>query len=486
MLQAVIKALPVLVLEIDQDGIILDFNSDTPSLFEMEYESYRHKHISEFFPTQVASEIQTVVSIIKNGEPPPTVSFSTNVGNDIHWYEARFISSNRKHNIVVVQDITKYKISETKIQKQLDQISALRAIDQVIISSVDLNLTLSILLKELVKQLHIDAACILLWSDDTKRFEYGAGLGFKTSSLTHTKLRFGEGYAGAAALEQRIIQIDLSKAKTSFEGSPTLGNEQFVSYIGVPLVAKGQVQGVLEIFNRSTLSPDPDWLAFLEMLGGQAAIAIDNAFLLRDLQHTNTELISAYNKTIEGWSRALELRDHETKGHTQRVTKMTVELAGKLEITGLDLLHIQRGATLHDIGKMGIPDYILHKPGPLSEEEWDIMRQHPQLAFDLLSKIDYLRPATDIPCYHHERWNGSGYPLGLQGDSIPLAARLFSIVDVYDALISDRPYRPAWSDREALTYIQDQAGELFDPEIVPVFLELIEENYTLNERRYTN
>lgn len=474
MLQAVIKALPVLVLEIDQDGTILDFNSDTPSYFDVEYEPYRYKHISDFFPEQVAGEIQTVVSIVKNGDAHPTISYSSHVDNELHWYEVRFISSNRDHNIVVVQDITKYKINETKIQKQLDQISALRAIDQVIMSSVDLNLTLSILLKELVKQLRIDAACILLWSDDTNRFEYGAGLGFQTNSLTHTKLRFGEGYAGTAALEQRIIQLDLSQSDTGFLRSPTLGNENFVSYIGVPLIAKGQVQGVLEIFNRTKLNPDPDWLAFLEMLGGQAAIAVDNAFLLRDLQHSNTELISAYNATIEGWSHALELRDHETKGHTHRVTVMTMDLAGKLEITGLDLLHIQRGATLHDIGKMGIPDYILHKPGPLSEKEWDIMRQHPQLAFDLLSKIDYLRPATDIPCYHHERWNGSGYPFGLKGDSIPLAARLFSIVDVYDALTSDRPYRPAWSDKEALAYIQDQAGKLFDPDIVPVFLELVE------------
>jgi len=478
MLQAVIKALPVLVLEIDHNGTILDFNSDTPSYFDLEYGTYRYKHICEFFPEQVANEIQTVVTLIKSGEIPPTVNYSAHVNDEIHWYEARFICSSKKNNIVVVQDVTKYKISETKIQKQLDQISALRAIDQVIMSSVDLNLTLSILLSELVKQLHIDAACILLWSDDTKRFEYGAGLGFQTNSLTYTKLRFGEGYAGVAAQEQRIIQIDLSKLNTKFLRSPTLRDEHFVSYIGVPLIAKGQVQGVLEIFHRSMLNPDSDWLAFLEMLAGQAAIAIDNAFLLRDLQHSNTELVSAYNATIEGWSRALELRDHETKGHTQRVTKMTEELAEKLEITGLDLLHIRRGATLHDIGKMGIPDYILHKPGPLSEKEWDIMRKHPQLAFELLSKIEYLRPATDIPCYHHERWNGSGYPLGLKGDTIPLAARLFSIVDVYDALISDRPYRPAWSDKEALAYIQGQAGELFDPDIVPIFVDMVEENYT--------
>jgi HD-GYP domain-containing protein (c-di-GMP phosphodiesterase class II) len=240
----------------------------------------------------------------------------------------------------------------------------------------------------------------------------------------------------------------------------------------VPLIAKGQVKGILEIFNRSLINPDSEWLSFLEMLGGQAAIAIDNATLFSDLQRSNTEITSAYDATIEGWSRALDMRDHETEGHTQRVTEMTLKLARRIEIPKKDLIHIRRGATLHDIGKMGIPDRILLKPGPLTTDEWITMRQHPQFARALLTPIDYLRPAKDIPAYHHERWDGSGYPVGLKGEEIPLSARLFAVVDVYDALTSDRPYRSAWSKKAALNYIQNEAGRLFDPAITSKFLEL--------------
>jgi len=211
------------------------------------------------------------------------------------------------------------------------------------------------------------------------------------------------------------------------------------------------------------------------MLGGQAAIAVDNATLFDDLQRSNTEITSAYDATIEGWSRALDMRDHETEGHTQRVTGMTLQLAHRIAIPKKELIHIRRGATLHDIGKMGIPDSILHKPGPLTTDEWDTMRQHPQYACALLSPIDYLRPAKDIPCYHHERWDGSGYPSGLKGEEIPLSARLFAVVDVYDALISDRPYRSAWPKQAASKYIQEQAGTLFDPKITSTFLQLTKE-----------
>ena len=340
---------------------------------------------------------------------------------------------------------------------------------------MDLNLTLSILLTQLVKHLQIDSACILLWNPDTERFEYKAGLGFRTNTLSYTKLRLGEGYAGIAALEQRIIQkINLLNHSTDFLRSPSFGQEGFVSYFGVPLIAKGQVQGILEIFNRSLINPNVEWLSFLEMLAGQAAIAIDNATLFSNLQRSNIEITSAYDATIDGWSRALDMRDHETEGHTQRVTEMTLRLARLIEIPKNNLIHIRRGATLHDIGKMGIPDRILHKPGPLTSDEWETMRQHPQYACALLSPIDYLRPAKEIPCCHHERWDGSGYPSGLKGEEIPLPARLFAVVDVYDALTSDRPYRSAWSKQAALNYIREQAGILFDPAIVSAFLELIE------------
>jgi putative nucleotidyltransferase with HDIG domain len=233
------------------------------------------------------------------------------------------------------------------------------------------------------------------------------------------------------------------------------------------------VKGVLEIFHRSHYDPDPEWLEFLESLATQAAIAMDNAELFQDLQRSNQELILAYDATLEGWVRALDMRDKETENHTQRVTEMTLRLARAIGMPEKEMVHIRRGALLHDIGKMGIPDSILHKPGKLTEQEWEIMRKHPVYAYNFLAPIDYLRPALDIPYCHHEKWDGTGYPRGLKGEQIPRAARIFAVVDVWDALSSDRPYRKAWPNKKVLQYLKEQSGSHFDPAVVKAFLELI-------------
>ena len=192
------------------------------------------------------------------------------------------------------------------------------------------------------------------------------------------------------------------------------------------------------------------------------------------LQRAHQDLREAYDKTIEGWVVALDLRDRETEGHTQRVTEMTVRLARSLGCTDEEVLHIRRGALLHDMGKMGIPDEILQKPGPLTEEEWEVMRRHPQYAYQMLSPISYLNQALIIPYYHHERWDGSGYPHGLTGEEIPLFARLFAVVDVWDALSSDRPYRKRVPPKDVIEYLQQESGRLFDPRIVEKFLSIID------------
>ena len=176
---------------------------------------------------------------------------------------------------------------------------------------------------------------------------------------------------------------------------------------------------------------------------------------------------------MEGWAKALDLRDKETGEHTLRVAELTVELARSIGVPENELIHIWRGALLHDIGKMSIPDTTLKKEDSLSAQEWDIMRQHPQNAYDMLASIPYLEKALDIPYCHHEKWNGRGYPRGLKGEDIPLAARIFSLVDVWDALRSDRPYRLAWDDEKVITYIQERAGVDFDPNIVDAFFKLV-------------
>lgn len=189
------------------------------------------------------------------------------------------------------------------------------------------------------------------------------------------------------------------------------------------------------------------------------------------------ELAQAYDATLEGWSRALELREKETAGHSNRVVELTLLLADKFNFSPDEKVHIRRGTILHDIGKMGVPDHILLKPGPLSNDEWVIMRQHPVYAYQLLSRIPYMVPALDIPYCHHERMDGSGYPRGIKGQEIPLPARIFAVVDVWDALTTNRPYRPAWTKETALAYINQHSGEHFDPNVVAVFNELIQQKF---------
>ena len=395
-------------------------------------------------------------------------SFEANVFNENHQ---RLLES-MAAQVAIALDNTRL-LEQT--QEQLNRLAALHDIDLVINSSLDLRVTLNILFDQVVEKLNIDAASVLFFNPRTQMLEYTAGRGFRSHSIENYSLRIGEGISGQAAMERHLIQaLNLDELDDSLAYANIMREEGFASYFSVPLIAKGQVKGVLDVFNRKTLNPDQDWYNFLETLGGQAAIAIDNTTLLEDLHRTNVELTLAYDTTLEGWSKALDLRDKETEGHTQRVTELTVQIAQQIGVPEEEIIDIRRGALLHDIGKMGIPDKILLKPGPLDEDEWKIMKNHSSLAYDLLYPISYLRPALDVPLYHHEKYDGSGYPNGLKGEQIPIAARIFAIVDVWDALTSDRPYRSAWSVKKALKYIKDQSGSHFDPRVVEIFLNLIQ------------
>jgi len=361
-------------------------------------------------------------------------------------------------------------------QRSLKRLASLRVTDVAIASSFDLAVTLDVLLEQVVSQLHVDAATILVHDSNDHTLNFARGKGLRTQALKYTRLRFGEGFAGRAALERRMVKAyDLKSRDYEINRSTLFSEESFVAYWGVPLLAKGLVKGVLEVFSRNPTVPNQDWLDFLEVLAGQAAIAIDNAELYNNLQRSNTELFLAYDNTLEGWANALELRDKETEGHARRVTDLTTQLAKQMGIQDENMIYVRWGALLHDIGKMGIPDDILLKPGALTEEEWVIMRKHPEYAFKMLSSISYLKRALDIPYCHHEKWDGTGYPRGLMSDDIPLEARIFAVVDVWDALNSDRPYRKAWSQERIFGYIREQSGSHFDPDVVEEFLKLITE-----------
>ncbi|MDR7415057.1 MAG: HD domain-containing phosphohydrolase [Armatimonadota bacterium] len=389
--------------------------------------------------------------------------------------------------VCVAEDVTPLVEAEERerrlrerLERQVHRLQALRLVDTAITGSFDLRITLNVILDQLTIHLGVEAAAVLLLDPGTASFRAVVARGLRRDLVTQG-VRIGEGLVGRVVLGRERLHVpNLSEVPGSREAR--LVAEGFRAYCALPLTIKGQVLGVLETLSRKDFPDDPEWWEFLEALAGQAAVAIDNGTLLENLQRANLELQRAYDATLEGWSRAMDLRDRETEGHTQRVAELTVALARAMGVAESEIVHIRRGALLHDIGKIGVPDEILRKPGPLTEEEWAIMRLHPVYAYRWLAGIEFLRPALDIPYAHHERWDGTGYPRGLRGEEIPLSARIFAVVDVYDALTSERPYRPAWSREKALQYIREQAGKQFDPAVVEAFLRLMEEEpFTLPE-----
>src|SRR5271157_2538541 len=356
--------------------------------------------------------------------------------------------------------------------QHLKQLQALHIIDRTIAGSFDQGMMLDVLLTQTLSQLEAEAAAIFLIQPHQRgALQYVAGQGFNTGLIQIASLKLGNSLAGEAVTGRKLIHVcELEQREPDPLLSKLWLGEGFKCMDVIPLISKGEVKGVMTVFHRKDFTPEPAWSSFLETLAGQAAIAIDVTQMFDNLQRANMELAVAYEATIEGWSQAMDLRDKETEGHTQRVTQMSQRLGKAMQLGEEYLLHMRRGALLHDIGKLGVPDAILLKPDKLTDEEWLVMKKHPEFAYDMLHSVAYLRNSMDIPYCHHEKWDGSGYPQGLKGEQIPLAARIFAIVDVWDALTSDRPYRKAWSKPDAMKYIREQSGKHFDPLVVEIFL----------------
>jgi HD-GYP domain-containing protein (c-di-GMP phosphodiesterase class II) len=410
------------------------------------------------------------------------LEYSRDVSDGQRWFLARIspiLAPDGRYRTasMLIRDITEQKHAAEQIRRQVEHLNSLREIDTVISSSFDMKFSLEAIVTRAVKDLEVDAADIMVLDPGTGTLEYHAGYGFHSVYPQQATLRSSEGLAGRSLMERKSVYMrDLREHPELLARHFLLSEERFAGYYCVPLINKREIKGVLEIFQRTPLIPHQDWIDFLQTLAGQAAIAIESASLFDGLQRSNLELGLAYDETLEGWSRALDLRDKETEGHTRRVTEVTVRLARAFGFGPQEIQHIRRGALLHDIGKLGVPDEILLKPGPLTDEEWVEMRKHPQFGYDLIAPIRYLQPALDIPYCHHEKWDGSGYPRGLKGDEIPLAARLFAVVDVWDALRHDRPYRTGWPQEKVLAYIRTLDGTHFDPQAVQLFFEVMSEN----------
>ena len=374
---------------------------------------------------------------------------------------------------LIARNISKRKEAEHEVRGQLDRLVALHAIDVAIAGNLDMRRTVEIALDYIVAEPGIDAAAVLKFDPALESLTTIASTGLPDNAITLTPFPAYDGLTGSAVLDRTMISVaNLAQYGQHFGRAQRFADARFVGYHGVPLIAHGQVHGVLEILPREPTTPTPDWFEFMQTLSDRLAVAMNHAEIFEGLQRSNRELSDVHLALLEGWARALELRDDETQGHSQRVTGLAVELARVLGLHEEAIEHLRRGALLHDIGKIGIPDSILLKPGPLTEAEWVIMRQHPDFAAQFLAPIPFLKPALDIPYCHHERWDGSGYPQGLSGCAIPLAARIFAVVDVWDALTSDRPYRRAWSIERADAYLREQAGHQFDPKVVDAFVTL--------------
>lgn len=378
--------------------------------------------------------------------------------------------------LAVIADIAANALQRIELQHQTEErlkyVQTLHAIDMSISASLDPRVTLDLLLGSLTSQLNVDAARVLLVNADAHTLQVATSRGMRVKTFPQTLNSRQNFPAERVIVERKPIYIrDLHQVNAeAYRALVTQDGLQ--AYYGVPLICKGQVRGVLETFYCVPCLPDQDWLEFLQAVAAQAALAVDNANAFTTLERTNLDLALAYDHTIEQISRAVELRDQSAAGHTRRIAERVVKLAQMLGIKESDLLNLRRGALLHDIGMLAVPEHILHKPDSLTADEYKILRRHPIHAQELLAPITLLRSALDIPVFHHERWDGQGYPHGLQGERIPFAARLFAVVETWVMLQTPRPWRTAWDRARTHEFLHAQSGVLFDPNIVEPFLRM--------------
>lgn len=392
-------------------------------------------------------------------------------------------SLSRSGNPIVstaIQDITRISQSllllEQSVGDQLklkqSQLRALMSVGQVINSSLGLRRVLEEVMDSLISLMHAERGFLMLReSNGELAVQIARG-------IAHINLD-EEAFKVSKTIVRRVVESEApvlttnAQADPRFDAQMSVAAYQLRSIICVPLKLKHELIGVLYVDNRAHagIFKEND-LELISAFADQAAVAIDSARLFEDLQESHRELEKAYQATLEGWVRALDLRDKETEGHTQRVTVLTQRLARSMGVEGEALVHITRGALLHDIGKMAIPDGILLKPGQLTDDERTLIQKHPVYAYEMLSPISFLIPAIDIPYCHHEKWDGSGYPRGLRGKEIPFAARIFPVIDVWDALTSNRPYRKAMPQYEVRARIRADSGKHFDPVVVDAFMEM--------------
>ncbi len=476
------------LLLIDQNGLIIEWNSASERITELPFKSVIGKplwkilHLLEIESRnsldlkKIQNDILKAVTTGKSSmfKKPLEIAIHTKSGKDRILLQSIFpIRTGSTIRLgIISRDVTEEKLALQKVNHELNKLACLRSIDASILERSSAESTLDMIASICIDHLDVDGVIIITQLADGQLCSVFRSI-IDTAdepivkTLKELQISVLEKF-GKKKFDLTTIQ-QINGLELTGTGKDTIRYRSIL-----PLYVNKKPNGFIQLLSTNPHPDDQEWRDYFVTLAGQTSLAIENVTLISNEEKAYNELLRAHEATIAGWSKALELRDEETKGHSDRVMYLACHLAKRAGLPPEKMTSFRRGVLLHDIGKMGIPDRILLKPGPLTEEEWVIMKTHPVLAYELLSTIPYLHDSLEVPYCHHERWDGSGYPRGLSGEEIPLSARIFAIVDVWDALISDRPYRKGWEPDRIRQYLIDNKAKLFDPILVDIFIELID------------
>lgn len=490
--RALFEDAPAAYHETDSAGIVRRVNRTECTLLGLCPEEILGRPVWDLWPTELreVDRLRVQGMIAGNEDPSPwELEYVHPSGSRLHLEAYQSLIHDPNGNVTglccALLDRTDNKRAEIDLQGHLQRLSALVLIENATKESLDLNAILRTVVDQVITHLKVDASDILLFQRKDQALEFAVGQGFRSRRRISYRTPLGEGNAGRTAAAGDATHVENVETADAALREPLPEGEAFLAYHAVPLAARGHLQGVLELFHRSPFQLSKDWSDFLDAVALATAIAIDNARLVEDLQDGFNTLSKSQEANLRGWVCALNLRFKGRQEHVVRVSEMTVRIAGLMGVFGGELEQIRRGVLLYDIGRLVIPDDLLNRAGRLTPEERAIYERYPQHASEILYPIEHLRPALDIPHCHRENWDGSGYPRGLRGNEIPLAARIFAVVNAWDYLACARPEGAGWPESRVYSYLWDQAGKSFDPSVVRVlfnYLMSAEENELLSRQ----
>lgn len=462
------------VMLMDMDGQVTYVNRTLTRMLALSQNEILLQNPIHFFPEISSGELTDWQDVLQKTRKFETI-LATRAGEHLPVsvsLQPVFLENEEKSGMMaVISDISLRKKNEADVQKKLNELAGLREIDLTILNKTTFTDLVRVVFNQLQHELNITAGAIHIFRSNSNQIDFSDVFGINYSVRQDEVIFSDDSRARLIAAGISLLDGD---DFPEFKVHDGLYTRQYRRVYFSPIVILDRLKGFIELAFEDEPAITEPWLSYFHSVITQTAVGIDKIELLRSLQIHNQNLQRSYDGLINGWAKALELRDEETRGHSDRVTNLAMRMAERFGFAGEALNNFRVGCILHDIGKMGVPDTILLKPGKLSEDEWVVMRKHPEMAYQLLSDLPFLKDALDVPYCHHELWNGSGYPKGLAGEDIPLAARIFTVVDVWDALSSDRPYRKAWDREKVIEYILDNRGKLYDPRVVDRFMQIIQ------------